>query len=225
MDPGAARARSAWSARPSARSSVGWAAVSRWMPGSGSGWRWTGRCGSSWRGTPGRSRPTRAIWRSRSWSCGWAEAAGFQRTFELPSRPANPTHATDVGLRDDRGRRLILVECWNTIGDLGAAVRSTNRKRVEAEDLAAVRRRRRDPCQAGQTQASPTPWPPSGSSAPPAGTATSWRATRSSSPADSPARAEPGCRRSPPALGHRRTWVWSGAMCAPPACTPGGVAT
>ena len=46
--------------------------------------------------------------------------------------------STDVGLRDDRGRRLILVECWNTIGDLGAAVRSTNRKRVEAEDLAAV---------------------------------------------------------------------------------------
>ena len=42
--------------------------------------------------------------------------AGFQRTFELPTRPANPTHATDVGLRDDRGRRLILVECWKTIG-------------------------------------------------------------------------------------------------------------
>ena len=64
--------------------------------------------------------------------------AGFQRTFELPTRPANPTHATDVGLRDDRGRRLILVECWNSIGDVGAAVRSTNRKRVEAEGLAAV---------------------------------------------------------------------------------------
>ena len=65
-------------------------------------------------------------------------SGGFERTFELPSRPANPTNSTDVGLRDDRGRRLILVECWNTIGDLGAAVRSTNRKRVEAEDLAAV---------------------------------------------------------------------------------------
>ena len=64
--------------------------------------------------------------------------AGFQRTFELPTRAASPTHSTDVGLRDDRGRRLILVECWNTIGDLGAAVRSTNRKRAEAEDLAAV---------------------------------------------------------------------------------------
>lgn len=64
--------------------------------------------------------------------------AGFQRTFELPTRPANPSHSTDVGLRDDRGRWLLLVECWNTIGDVGAAVRSTNRKRVEAEGLAAV---------------------------------------------------------------------------------------
>jgi transcriptional regulator with XRE-family HTH domain len=64
--------------------------------------------------------------------------AGFQRTFELPSRPANPSHSTDVGLRDDRTRRLLLVECWNTIGDVGAAVRSTNRKRVDAEGLAAA---------------------------------------------------------------------------------------
>lgn len=64
--------------------------------------------------------------------------ASLQRTFELATRPSNPAHSTDVGLRDDRGRRLILVEGWNTIGDVGAAVRSTNRKRAEAEDLAAV---------------------------------------------------------------------------------------
>jgi hypothetical protein len=31
---------------------------------------------------------------------------------------------------------LILVECWNTFGDLGAAVRSTNRKLAEAAELA-----------------------------------------------------------------------------------------
>ena len=65
-------------------------------------------------------------------------AAGSRATFELPTRPSTPAHSTDVGLRDDRGRRLILVECWNTIGDVGAAVRSTNRKRAEAEGLAAV---------------------------------------------------------------------------------------
>jgi transcriptional regulator with XRE-family HTH domain len=52
--------------------------------------------------------------------------------------PINPAHSTDVGVRDDRARGLILVECWNTIGDVGAAVRSTIRKRAEAEGLAAA---------------------------------------------------------------------------------------
>ncbi|OGO58422.1 MAG: hypothetical protein A2Z32_08885 [Chloroflexi bacterium RBG_16_69_14] len=34
---------------------------------------------------------------------------------------------------------MLLVECWNTFGDVGAASRSTNRKRSELEDLAAGR--------------------------------------------------------------------------------------
>jgi hypothetical protein len=33
---------------------------------------------------------------------------------------------------------MILVECWNSIGDLGAAARSSDRKRSEAEALAAA---------------------------------------------------------------------------------------
>ena len=63
-------------------------------------------------------------------------AAGFARTFELPTRPADPARSADVGLRDDRRRLLILVECWNTIGDVGAAARASERKRAEAEELA-----------------------------------------------------------------------------------------
>jgi hypothetical protein len=31
-----------------------------------------------------------------------------------------------------------VVECWNTIGDLGASVRSTDRKVADAADLAAA---------------------------------------------------------------------------------------
>jgi transcriptional regulator with XRE-family HTH domain len=62
--------------------------------------------------------------------------AGYPGGFELPSRPSDPSRSTDVGLRDDRRRILILVECWNTFGDLGAAVRSTNRKLAEAAELA-----------------------------------------------------------------------------------------
>lgn len=65
-------------------------------------------------------------------------AAGFARTFELPTRPADPARSVDVGLRDDRRRLLVLVECWNTIGDIGAAARSSERKRSEAEALAVA---------------------------------------------------------------------------------------
>ena len=63
-------------------------------------------------------------------------AAGFARSFEVPTKPADPSRSTDVGLRDDRGRTMILIECWNTIGDLGAAARATSRKVAEAEALA-----------------------------------------------------------------------------------------
>lgn len=61
-----------------------------------------------------------------------ARATGRRGTFELPTRPADPARSTDVGLRDDRHRVLIQTECWNTFGDLGAAIRATNRKAVEA---------------------------------------------------------------------------------------------
>ncbi len=64
--------------------------------------------------------------------------AGYGRAFEVATRPADPGRSTDVGLRDDRRRILVLVECWNTIGDVGAAARSTDRKLAEAAALAVV---------------------------------------------------------------------------------------
>lgn len=64
--------------------------------------------------------------------------AGFGRTFELPTKPADPGRSADVGLRDDRRRLLELIECWNTISDVGAAARSSERKRAEAEQLAVA---------------------------------------------------------------------------------------
>jgi len=66
-------------------------------------------------------------------------AAGSAASFELATRPAEPWRSADVGLRDDRRRRLVLVECWNTIGDVGAAARSSDRKLGEARALAAAR--------------------------------------------------------------------------------------
>ena len=64
--------------------------------------------------------------------------AGFARTFELPTKPADPMRSADVGLRDDHRRLLVLAECWNTIGDVGAAARASERKRAEAEALAVA---------------------------------------------------------------------------------------
>jgi len=67
-----------------------------------------------------------------------ARATGRSATFELPTRSADPRHSIDVGVRDPRHRVLIIHEAWNTFGDIGAAVRSTNRKLSEANDLAAT---------------------------------------------------------------------------------------
>jgi hypothetical protein len=67
-----------------------------------------------------------------------ARATGRTGSFELPTRPADPRHSIDVCVRDARHRVLLIQEAWNTFGDLGAAVRSTNRKAAEAADLAAT---------------------------------------------------------------------------------------
>jgi transcriptional regulator with XRE-family HTH domain len=62
---------------------------------------------------------------------------GRRRTFELPTKPADPARSTDVGLRDDILRCLTLIECVNTFGTINAAFRSSDRKRADAKALAA----------------------------------------------------------------------------------------
>jgi transcriptional regulator with XRE-family HTH domain len=58
-------------------------------------------------------------------------------SFELPTRPADPARSSDIGLRHDAIRTLILVEIWNRIDDVGAAARATDRKVAEAAAPAA----------------------------------------------------------------------------------------
>lgn len=65
--------------------------------------------------------------------------AGWDGSFELAVRPAEPWRSIDVGLSSERLRRLVVAECWNTFGDVGAAGRSSNRKQAEAEDYAVAR--------------------------------------------------------------------------------------
>jgi hypothetical protein len=62
--------------------------------------------------------------------------AGLLRTFELSTRPQNPSYSVDVGLQDDARRLLVLDECWNTFGNINASIRSTRRKIAEAQELA-----------------------------------------------------------------------------------------
>ena len=66
-------------------------------------------------------------------------AAGHRGLVELATKPAEPWRSIDVALVDDALRRLAVVECWNTIGDVGAAARSSARKVAEAEAMAAAR--------------------------------------------------------------------------------------
>ncbi len=63
---------------------------------------------------------------------------GRQRTFELPTKPADPRFSIDVGVRDDQLRVLFIEECWNTFGNINAAVRSTRRNIAEAQQLAVA---------------------------------------------------------------------------------------
>jgi transcriptional regulator with XRE-family HTH domain len=68
---------------------------------------------------------------------GLGRSTGLLPTFELSIKAASP-YSVDVGLRDDRRRLLVLEECWNTFGNIGASVRITRRKLAEAEALAVA---------------------------------------------------------------------------------------
>ena len=66
-------------------------------------------------------------------------AAGYRGLVELPTTPLEPWRSIDVALADDSRRRLLVVECWNTIGDVGPGARASMRKAAEVEQLAAAR--------------------------------------------------------------------------------------
>ena len=66
-------------------------------------------------------------------------ANGYIGGFELPTKPMEPWRSIDVVLADESRRRVICVECWNTIGDIGAAVRASVRKAADLDALAAGR--------------------------------------------------------------------------------------
>ena len=172
----------AWAGR---RSHVGRLAADR----AGAGAAPADRAGEGRPGGAGRRRPPG--------DPGAGHAGGSRRRVPAHLRAAEPTRRPDPfhGRGPARRPRPAADLSWSA-----GTTSATSARPCAPRTASGSRRRtwprcsgRRDPCQVGQTQARPAPWPPSGSSAPRAGTATSWRATRSSSPAGSPARAEPGC--------------------------------
>ncbi len=56
-----------------------------------------------------------------------AIAAGWHARFEAASDPLAPRHSTDVELTA-QDHSMLLLEIWNRLDDLGAAVRSSDRK-------------------------------------------------------------------------------------------------
>jgi hypothetical protein len=67
-----------------------------------------------------------------------ALAGGWERGFEARSREWGTDRSIDVRLLQRRLRRLVIAECWNTFGDLGAATRSSERKVRDAEEQAVA---------------------------------------------------------------------------------------
>ncbi len=75
--------------------------------------------------------------RVREFVLNLAAAVGRRARFELPTRPTSPSWSVDVALEDRHNDALILVEIWNRMDDLGAAVRSTDRKAADLAGTAA----------------------------------------------------------------------------------------
>jgi transcriptional regulator with XRE-family HTH domain len=66
-----------------------------------------------------------------------AKAAEHARFVELPTKSADPSRSADVATRSAHHRCFLLQEAWNTFGDLGASVRSFDRKLAELAQVAA----------------------------------------------------------------------------------------
>ena len=68
-----------------------------------------------------------------------AKAAGWEVQFEAQSRASDSNRSIDVRLIDRANRRVVIVECWNTFGNLGESARSSNGKiRDEAQHAVAI---------------------------------------------------------------------------------------
>ena len=135
---------------------------------------------------------------------------GYVGDFELPTRPAEPWRSIDVVLASPTRRIMILAECWNTFGDIGAAARASMRKAAELAATAA----------AGGARTLWWPW--FGSFAVPPETVHFSPAIRRSLPPASRDRHARGSAPSPTVELRRRSRASCGATSPPPDWSSGG---
>ena len=64
--------------------------------------------------------------------------AGFRPRVELPSVRHGTWRSSDVAAMRVADHSLLGIECWNTISDLGAGFRSSDRKRRDLDEMAAA---------------------------------------------------------------------------------------
>jgi hypothetical protein len=67
-----------------------------------------------------------------------AKAAGWEVSFEAESRSWGVGRSIDVRLIDRARRQIVIVECWNTFGNLGEATRSSNAKVAQTQEQAVA---------------------------------------------------------------------------------------
>lgn len=87
---------------------------------------------------PGSRQPSEALRAARELLLNLAREHGWQTIVPVPTRPRDPARSVEVVLQDDADRALIVVEVWNWLDDLEAAVRSTDARLADASGSAAV---------------------------------------------------------------------------------------
>ena len=69
---------------------------------------------------------------------GLGRRSGRTSQFELATKPSEPWRSADVVIGSAREQVAVDVECWNTMGDIGAGTRSSTRKVAELSELAVA---------------------------------------------------------------------------------------
>ena len=87
--------------------------------------------------TPSSGQRTAGTSTARSSLLRVLRASGVKRFVELNTRPSESRRAIDVVALDEARKVMLLIQVWNTFGDLGSAARGFDRELAAAAEAAA----------------------------------------------------------------------------------------